>query len=339
MLALIAQYGLALVFANVLLQQMGLPVPVVPTLIVAGALAANGKLSVSELFTVAFAACAMSDATWYAAGRLYGRRVLTILCRISLAPESCVHRSESQFRRWGRITLVLAKFVPGLSMIAPTLAGTMRLTWFSFSLLDGLGAAIWIGVAIGSGMLLHQQIGRLVALLQELEPIAIGFIAMLLAAYAAIKWWQRRRFYDRLRMARINVDELNRLIAEGQRPVIVDLRTPLVREQDRRVIPGALLADIADVEQWRDQLPKDREIIFYCTCPDETGAAYVARRLMDLGYTRVRPLLGGLDAWIAAGYEVGSGPATTAGRASIPAISRAVIGGASDVRTAAIATH
>jgi membrane protein DedA with SNARE-associated domain/rhodanese-related sulfurtransferase len=339
MLALIAQYGLALVFANVLIQQMGLPIPVVPTLIVAGALAANGKLSASALFAVTFAACAMSDATWYAAGRLYGRRVLEVLCRISLSPDACVHQSESQFRRWGKITLVLAKFVPGLSMIAPTVAGTMRLTWWSFSLLDGLGAAIWSGMAIGSGMLLHQEIGHLIALLHKFEPVAIGSIATLLASYISIKWWQRRRFHDRLRMARITVDELHRLIAEGQRPVIVDLRTPLVRDQDSRLIPGALAADFADVEQWRDQLPTDREIIFYCTCPNEIGAAGVARRLMDLGYTRVRPLLGGLDAWVAAGYEVGSGPVAAGSRGSIPALSRAVLGGTGGARAAAIGTR
>ncbi len=339
MIGLITQYGLGLVFANVLIQQMGLPIPVVPTLIVAGAVAANGKLSASALFAVAFAACAMSDATWYAAGRIYGRRVLEVVCRISLSPDSCVHRSEFQFRRWGRVILVLAKFVPGLSMVAPTLAGTMRLAWWSFSLLDGLGVAIWTGVAIGSGMLLHQEIGRLVAMLQEFEPIAIGSIALLLAACITRKWWQRRRFYEGLRMARISVDELHRLIAEGQRPVIVDLRTSVVRDQDSRTIPGALVADFADVEQWRDQLPTDREIIFYCTCPNETGAAYVARRLMDLGYTRVRPLLGGLDAWVAAGYEVGSGPVAAAGRASIPAISRAVLRGAGAARMAAIGTR
>jgi membrane protein DedA with SNARE-associated domain/rhodanese-related sulfurtransferase len=336
MLDLITQYGVALVFANVLLQQMGLPIPVTPTLVVAGALAANGKLSASALFAAAFAACAMSDATWYVAGRLYGRRVLELLCRISLSPNSCMHESESKFRRWGRVTLVLAKFVPGLSMIAPSLAGTMGYNWWSFSLLDGLGAAIWTGVAIGSGMLLHQEIGRLVALMQELEPIAIGSIAMLFATYIAIKWCRRLRFHDRLRMARISVDELHRLIAEGQRPAIVDLRTPVVRDQDSRIIPGALVADFADVEQWRDQLPSDREIIFYCTCPRESGAAYVARRLMDLGYTRVRPLLGGLDAWVAAGYEVGS---ATARRASIPATSRVVLRGNGDARTAAIGTR
>ena len=107
-------------------------------------------------------------------------------------------------------------------------------------------------------------------------------------------------------MARITVDELHRLIAEGQRPVIVDLRTSLARDQDGRFIPGAVIADFAEVDQWLDQVPMDREVIFYCTCPNEAGAAHVARKLMDLGYTRVRPLLGGLDAWIAAGYQVES---------------------------------
>src|SRR6266436_5347195 len=150
MVGLITHYGLALVFANVLIQQMGLPIPVVPTLIVVGALAADGQFSASEIFAVALAGCAISDATWYAAGRLYGRRVMRLLCRISLSPDSCVQQSEYQFHRWGGLTLVLAKFVPGLSMIMPSLAGTTRLRLWSFALLDGLGAMIWVGVAIGS---------------------------------------------------------------------------------------------------------------------------------------------------------------------------------------------
>jgi membrane protein DedA with SNARE-associated domain/rhodanese-related sulfurtransferase len=313
MVALITHYGVALVFANVLLQQIGLPIPVYPTLIVAGALAADGKFSAPEIFAAAFIACAISDATWYVAGRLYGRRVMKLLCQISLSPDSCVQQSEYQFHRWGGLTLVLAKFVPGLSIIMPSLAGTTQLAFRSFALLDGLGAAIWVGVAIGSGMLFHHEIGRLIVRLQELGAIAIGVIAMLLAGYIASKWWRRRRFYNRLRMARISVDELHRLIAEGQRPLVVDLRTPLFREQDGRFIPGALMADLAEVDQWVDLVPKDREVIFYCTCPNEAVSAHVARKLIDLGYTRVHPLLGGLDAWIAAGYQVERRLASTDG--------------------------
>ena len=152
-------------------------------------------------------------------------------------------------------------------MIMPSLAGTTRLSCWSFALLDGLGAALWVGVAIGSGMLFHHEIGRLIGRLQELGAIAVGAIGVLLAGYIAIKWWQRRRFYNRLRMARITVDELHRLMAEGQRPVIVDLRTSLARDQDSRFVPGALMADFAEADQWLDQVPTDREVIFYCTCP------------------------------------------------------------------------
>jgi membrane protein DedA with SNARE-associated domain/rhodanese-related sulfurtransferase len=317
MVGLITQYGLALVFANVLIQQIGLPIPAVPTLIVAGALAADGKFSILAIFAVAFIACALSDTIWYSAGRLYGRRVTNLLCRMSLSPDSCVRQSEYLFERWGRLTLVLAKFVPGGSVITPPLAGTMRLSWWSFALLDGLGAAIWAGVAIGLGVFFHREITHLILRLQGFEIIAIEVIGVLLAGYIAIKWWQRRRFYKALRMARITVDELHRLRDGGHQPVIVDLRTSLGRDQDRRFIPGALIVDFAEVDQWLDRFPTDREIIFYCTCPDEAGAASVARKLMDLGYTRVRPLLGGLDAWIAAGHEVACGTVASADSASI----------------------
>ena len=325
MVGLIAQYGLALVFANVLIQQMGLPIPVVPTLIVAGALAADGKLSAAEAFAVAFAACAISDAAWYIAGRLRGQRVLKLLCQISLSPDSCLQQSEGRFRRWGASALVAAKFVPGLSMIMPSLAGMTGLSFWSFALLDGLGAAIWAAVAIGSGMLFHHEIGHLIAGLEELGAIAIGLVGMVLGGYIATRWWQRHRFQSRLRMARITVDELHRLIAEGEQPTIVDLRNSLVRDQDSRFIPGAFIADFAAADQWLDQVPTDREVIFYCTCPNEAGAAQVARKLMDLGYRRVRPLLGGLDAWIAAGYLVESGPAAPASGASTKAVSPAVL--------------
>jgi len=304
MVSLITHYGLVLVFANVLMQQLGLPIPVYPTLIVAGALAADGKFSASGIFAAAFIACAISDTTWYVAGRLYGRRVMRLLCQISLSPDSCVQQSEYHFHRWRGLTLLLVKFVPGLSIIMSSLAGTTQLAFRSFALLDGLGAAIWVGLAIGVGMLFHHEIDHLIVRLQELGAIAIGVIAMLLAGYIAGKWWRRRRFYNRLRMARISVDELHRLIAEGQRPLIVDLRTPLFREQDGRFIPGAVIGDLSQVDQWVAQVPTDREVIFYCTCPNEAVSAHVARKLIDLGYTRVHPLLGGLDAWIAAGYHV-----------------------------------
>ncbi len=301
---LITQHGLALVFANVLLEQIGLPLPAIPTLVIAGALAADGKLSALALFGVAFIGCVIGDTLWYVAGRLYGRRVMRLLCRISLSPDSCVRQTEYQFGRWGGLTLVLAKFIPGLSTIAPPLAGATRLAWAPFLLWNGLGIAVWAGAAIGAGMLLHAQIGELIVRLEDLGVLAIELIGALFAGYVALKWWERRRFYKMLRIARITVGDLRRLMDGGERPVVVDVRSPSIRKLDPRFIPGALAMDIAEVDQRLEQLPADRDIIFYCTCPNEASAAQVAKKLIELGYTRVRPLHGGLDAWLAAGYEV-----------------------------------
>jgi len=301
---LITQHGLALVFANVLLEQIGLPLPAIPTLVIAGALAADGKLSALALFGVAFIGCVIGDTLWYVAGRRYGRRVMRLLCRISLSPDSCVRQTEYQFGRWGGLTLVLAKFIPGLSTIAPPLAGATRLAWAPFLFWNGLGIALWAAAAIGAGMLLHAQIGDLIVRLEDLGVLAIELIGALLAVYVALKWWERRRFYKMLRIARITVGDLRRLMDGGERPVVVDVRSPSIRKLDPRFIPGALAMDMAEVDQRLEQLPADRDIIFYCTCPNEASAAQVAKKLIELGYTRVRPLHGGLDAWLAAGYEV-----------------------------------
>ena len=302
---LIGHYGLALVFLNVLVEQIGLPVPAVPTLVVAGALAAAGELSAAAVFGVAVLACFIGDGLWFAGGRIYGRRVMSLLCRISLSPDSCVRQSEYHFERWGRAALVVSKFIPGLSTVTPPLAGAMRMGWPSFVLLNGIGIALWAGLPIAAGMLFHDQIDRLIARLEGYGTAAIVLVGALFAAYVAFKWWERRRFYRALRLARITVEELRSLIEGGKQPVLVDVRSDVSRKADSRFIPGALTMDpAAEIDARLRQLPKDRDIVFYCTCPNEASAAQVAKKLIGLGYTRVRPLQGGLDAWLAAGQEV-----------------------------------
>jgi len=304
MLDLIARHGLALIFANVLLEQLGVPLPAIPTLIVAGALAADGTLSAPAVFGVAFAASMIGDCAWYIAGRRYGRRVMTTLCRISLSPDSCVRQTENHFARWGGLTLALGKFIPGLATIAPPLAGAMRIRWRSFLLLNGAGTALWAAAPIAVGMLFHAQIERLVSRLQDLGAMALEAAGALLAAYVAFKWWERRRFYRMLRMARITAEELRHLLDSGKPPVIIDVRSRAERELDPRSIPGARAFEVEELEKLIDSLPADRDVIFYCTCPNEASAARAAKRLIDRGYTRARPLRGGLDAWIAAGYAI-----------------------------------
>ncbi|TMH69617.1 MAG: sulfurtransferase, partial [Betaproteobacteria bacterium] len=252
---LIAQYGLLLVFINVLVEQVGLPVPAVPTLIVAGALAAAGELSAAAVFGVAVLACFIGDGLWFAGGRIYGRRVMRLLCRVSLSPDSCVRQSEYHFERWGKAALVVSKFVPGLSTVTPPLAGAMRMGWPSFVLLNGIGIVLWAGVPIGAGMLFHDQIGRVIARLEGYGTVAIILVGALLAAYVAFKWWERRRFYRALRLARITVEELRSLIERGKQPIVVDVRSEVARKADARFIPGALVMDSAQIEARLRQLP------------------------------------------------------------------------------------
>jgi membrane protein DedA with SNARE-associated domain/rhodanese-related sulfurtransferase len=304
----LAQYGLAIVALNVLLNQIGLPVPVIPTLVLAGALGANGQLPLAAIFLAAVLACLVADCGWYWVGQKYGIRVLKTLCRISLEPDSCVAETQSQFDRWGVNSLVIAKFVPGLATIAPPLAGAMRIGWLRFIGLSSLAAALWVGAALFAGMLFKTQIERLLIRVDQFGSMAFGVAVVLLGAYVGYKWWERRRFYTMLRMARISVAELDQLIQTGSQPLIIDVRSPSARVLEPRWIPGAVHISLPDVALHLKDLPKDRDIILYCTCPSEASAARVAKILMNHGFKRVRPLHGGLDAWLAAGHAVTRAP-------------------------------
>jgi rhodanese-related sulfurtransferase len=215
-----------------------------------------------------------------------------------------VRETESRFERWGAIGLMFGKFIPGVSTVASPLAGAMRIGWSRFLLFNTFGSLLWSGAAIGTGVVFNRQITALLDRLEHLGLVAVLLLVALLATFIAFKWWQRQRFYRTLRLARISVEELRKLMDEGREPIVVDVRSPSVRALDGRYIPGALAIDLADIDHRRAELAAERDIVFYCTCPNEASAAVAAKRLMQLGYPRVRPLLGGLDQWIAAGYEI-----------------------------------
>ena len=300
----LSEYGLMAVALNVLLNQIGLPIPVIPTLILAGALAGNGQLPLTELFATSVLACLLADSGWYAIGQKYGMRVIRTLCRISLEPDSCVSQTQGQFDRWGVNSIVIAKFVPGWSTVAPPLAGAMRIGWPRFIGLSTLASMLWVGAPLLAGMLFKTQIERLIIHLDRIGGVALLGALALLCIYVAYKWWERTRFYKMLRMARISVAELHELIQSGAAPVIVDVRSASARTLEPQWIPGSLHVSLLDVGEHVKALPKERDIILYCTCPSEASAARVAKILMNHGFKHVRPLYGGLEAWVAAGHPV-----------------------------------
>jgi membrane protein DedA with SNARE-associated domain/rhodanese-related sulfurtransferase len=304
---LITQYGLPIVAANVFVDQIGLPVPAMPTLILAGAIAATSSLGLTSLFAAAVLACLVPDSFWFLVGRRYGIRVLKTLCRVSLEPDSCVNQTQSRFERWGVNSLVIAKFVPGLAIIAPPLAGAMRIRWPRFLILSALGGAIWVGAGLAAGVLFKTQIQSVLVYLDRIGSVAGAIIATALLIYVLYKWSERRRFYKELRMARISVADLYALMEAGQKPIVVDVRSHTARTLQPRWIPGAIHVPVDDVGRHLADLPRDREIVVYCTCPSEASAARVAKLLINHGFKEVRPLYGGLDAWIQAGYAVDGG--------------------------------
>ena len=302
--ALIAQHGLLMVFLSVLVDQAGVPLPSIPALVVAGAMAASEKVSIPAILVVAVAACLLCDLAWYWAGRHFGAAVIRTLCRISLAPDSCVRQSETNFERWGGQMLLIAKFVPGLDAVAPPLMGAMRLPIQVFALLDGVGSLLWAGVPLGLGYFFAAQVDVVLAALASAGTFALELVLGLAALYILRKWWRRRSLLVALRMARITVEELHRAITHGRAPVVVDVRSRTSRRLDRRMVPGALLLELDRVDEGLYDVPLDQELVIYCNCPNEASSASAAKVLMARGYRHVRPLKGGLDAWGAAGYAV-----------------------------------
>jgi membrane protein DedA with SNARE-associated domain len=261
----VSRYGLALVFANVLVEQLGLPIPALPTLIVAGALAARGAMSAPQILLVAAIASLMADLLWYDLGRRQGYRVLRTLCRVSLSPDSCVQQTESFFGRYGMGSLLFAKFIPGFSTVAPPLAGATRARVGSFLAWDAGGALLWAGSGLALGAVFHRAIDRVLAGLASFGSGALAILSAGLVLFIGWKYWQRRRFYRALRMARISPGELHELIARGQAPMVIDARSPAARKADPRRIPGARFLELSRIEETLKDLPLDREIILYCT--------------------------------------------------------------------------
>jgi rhodanese-related sulfurtransferase len=229
---------------------------------------------------------------------------LKTLCRISLEPDSCVSNTQSRFERWGVNSLIIAKFVPGLAIIAPPMAGALRIGWAKFIFLSTLSAILWVGTGLVAGIVFRTQVETLLINLDRIGSLTGLIAALALGCYIAYKWWERTRFYKMLRMARISVADLYRLMQSGAAPVVVDVRSHTARNLEPRWIPGAIHVPLDDVARHLQDLPRDRDIILYCTCPSEASAARMARMLMSHGFKRVRPLFGGLEAWLAAGYAV-----------------------------------
>ena len=289
-------YGVLIVFGIVLVEQFGLPIPAYPVLVVAGALSVDGSLSWQLCLLSAVGACLICDLFWFRAGRFYGKRILRLLCKISLSPDSCVNQTEDRFRRFGAKSLLVSKFVPGFNTIAAPLSGAIGTRPRLFAAYSATGAALWSGTGILLGFLFHDGVEELLGWLETAGGTALMVLATLLLLFIAVKYVERRRQRARIAMPRIEIGELKALIEGGHDPVIIDARS-LTARQLEAAIPGALVYQSCAPDQLMATLDKDRHIVIYCSCPNDVTAAEVAKQFLVNGFHRARPLRGGLDAW------------------------------------------
>lgn len=300
LIQLIEQYGLAIAFLNVLFEQLGAPVPAFPTLIVAGSMAGQ-NYSILDLLLVAVGAALIADICWYYAGKMYGRRVMSLLCKVSLTPDACIRQTENVYLKWGAPSLMIAKFIPGFASISTALAGSLGTKLSKFIFFDLIGATLWAGSAIYLGTLFSSTIDDLLNVLAALGKWGLALIGVALAAYITSKWFQRYLLLRSLRMARISVEQLMEMISEGSAPTIIDVRA---QSAEYGRIPGSIILSLKDVAGFNPEIAENEDVIVYCACPNEVSAARVAKALMMKGYRKVHPLKGGIEAWIAAGNEV-----------------------------------
>ena len=265
MLDFLVRHGYAVVFVWVLLGQAGLPLPAIPVLLAAGALAGGEQLSLPLIVGLSLLASLLSDSLWFVVGRWRGGRVLAFLCRVSLEPDSCVRRTEQTFARRGALTIVLAKFVPGLNTAAPPLAGMVGMGWPRFLLLDGFGALVWTLAFAWPGYLFSDRLERLAAQAALTGTWLLGILVAVVLLFVLAKLVRRQLFLRRLRIARITPAELERLLAGSEPPVVVDLRHALDFDADPRVVPGALHFTAEEIEDHHAAIPRDRDVVLYCT--------------------------------------------------------------------------
>jgi membrane protein DedA with SNARE-associated domain/rhodanese-related sulfurtransferase len=314
-IGLIVAHGYGIVLGVAFVDQFGTPVPAIAILLTAGALAGQGRLSLVAVLAAAWAGTVAGDAVLYQCGRWRGGPLMRRLCSFSLAPDTCVRKTETSFQRLGWKALVIAKFVPGLALFAAPVAGALRMPVAPFFLFDSLGSLFYNVVVIGLGFALHNQLDRVVGWFHALGSAAIPMVVGAILAYWAWRIIQKRRILRELRCRRLTPDALRLRLESGAPVRILDLRTAIAFEVGRQTLPGAIRVDPEELDTRHTDIPRDCDVVLYCTCPNETTSARVALALKKRGIERVFPLEGGIEAWVECGYPVEVLPSPTVTRA------------------------
>jgi membrane protein DedA with SNARE-associated domain/rhodanese-related sulfurtransferase len=298
------RYAYMVIFLWVLTEQLGIPVPSTPILLAAGTLTATHQLSLSLVLLSALCGSLIADSVWYLFGKRYGAAVVRLVCKLSFESSACVRKTEGYFTKRGPTALLVAKFIPGLGSVAAPIAGQIGMNYGKFVLCDAGGILLWVlSVTLGGrffGDLLKRNAHRLAG---GGHFLGLLFVVLFLG-FLTWRMLQRRAFLRSVRMARVEPRDLKRMMDDGQKLFIVDLRHPLDYLPDPRTLPGAITLTPDKLVEQSERIPRDQEIVLFCTCPSEATAARMAFTLRRMGIHRVRPLRGGYDEWKRLGYPL-----------------------------------
>lgn len=262
-IAFVARHGYALLFVWILAEQGALPLPSMPLLLAAGALARNGTLNPFTAVAVCIGASVLADIAWFQVGRIRGTKVLRFLCRVAIEPDSCVRRTENAFIRYGMRSLLVSRFIPGLNAVAAPLAGNSGESIWRFLAFDILGALLWATSLIGLGYLFSDQLEMVAAYASRTGAGLVILLASMFVIWILWKYIQRQRFLRELHANRITVDELRGRLDAGEEFFIVDLRGAL--DSTTGSIPGATRMSAEDLTSRHHEIPRDRDIILFCS--------------------------------------------------------------------------
>jgi membrane protein DedA with SNARE-associated domain len=265
-LSTLGHHGYILLCITVFAEAIGLPVPAALALVGAGAASAAKVLSAPVSVMLAAVAMLSGDCLLYTLGRYTGWSLLGVLCRVSANPETCILRSAESFYKRGKITLVIAKFIPGLNSMAPPLAGSMKMRPQQFLRLDFAGVMLYI-LAYGTlGFLGRDFLASITRGLHAAGHIVTIALAIAFVAYVGyrIHIFQRNKMY--LVVPRVQVEELARKLSEEKDNIVLaDVRSHGYYDADAARIKGSIRIEPNNLVNELPNLPKDKDIYVYCT--------------------------------------------------------------------------
>jgi membrane protein DedA with SNARE-associated domain/rhodanese-related sulfurtransferase len=298
------EYSFAILFVWVLAEQLGVPFPSTPIILTAGAFTATHHMAIGTIVLAVMLGCAVADSIWFRLGNRFGNPVTRWICKFSLEAASCVRRTEDILTRHGPVALLFAKFIPGLNTMAAPLAGQSKMKYRVFMTYDMAGSFVWASSLVLIGRFFGDAIRRNQAVLHWLNRSAIALVILVVIGLLVGRLVRQQRFLRKIRTLRIEPTELKAMMDRGDNLYIIDLRHPLDILPDPRILPGAVQLRPNDLIARNSEIPRDRDIVLYCTCPSEATSAKVALTMRRFGIERIRPLRGGFDGWKDQGYPL-----------------------------------